>query len=260
MQSFQLYAPGNSFLYRMDPRVKLIAVAAVFTVSVLFKDARYLAPVFFALIALAVLGRVPMRRVALLLKSLVVLVAISMVMWPLIYHQGKVLFEVLGFDVTSGGIAYGLGMSFRILDMVVAPIILFLTTPQSDFVSGLRRLGLPYKAAFALTMALRFLPTVAGVGQTIVEAQRARGVDPSSGGVRARMRNHSRILGPLVITSLRLAQQTILAVEARAFSVGRTRTTLRLLAYRPSDLIALTFLAAALTTAVALRIYGKGDL
>jgi energy-coupling factor transport system permease protein len=258
MQSFQLYAPGDSFLYRMDPRVKLIAVAAVFAVSVMFQDARYLAPVFVSLLAIAVAGRVPIGRVALLLKSLAVLVLISLVLWPLLYHQGTVLFRVLGISVTTGGVEFGVGMAFRILDMVVAPIILFLTTSQSDFVAGLRRLGLPYKAAFTLTMAFRFLPTVAGVGQTIVEAQRARGVDPSAGGMRERMRNYSRILGPLVITSLRIAQQTILAVEARAFSVGRTRTTLKVLVFRPGDVLAVGLLGAVLAAAIVLRLYGKG--
>src|ERR1700758_4605508 len=144
MQSFQLYVPGDSFLYRMDPRVKLVTVAAVFTVSVLFQDPRFLAPVFLRLLAVAAFGRVPLGKVALLLKSLAVLVVISLVLWPLIYHHGTVLFRVLGITITSGGAEYGLGMAFRILDMVVTPIILFLTTPQSDFVGGLRRLGLPY--------------------------------------------------------------------------------------------------------------------
>lgn len=260
MQSFQLYVPGRSYLYRMDPRVKLVAVAAVFTVSVLFQDVRYLAPVFLALVVVTVTGRVPISRVTPLLKSLAVLVAISMVMWPLLYRQGEVLFELLGFGVTKGGVAYGLGMSFRILDMVVAPIILFLTTSQSNFVAGLRGLGLPYKAAFALNMAFRFLPTVAGVGQTIVEAQRARGMDPSLGSARERMRNHSRILGPLVITSLRIAQQTILAVEARGFSIGRPRTTLKALTFRPPDIVSLVVVALAVTAAFVLRALGNGTL
>lgn len=197
MQSFQLFAPADSFLYRMDPRVKVVAVGVVFLVSILFQDARYLAPVFFVLLALAVVGKVPLRRVALLLKSLTVLVTISMVMWPLLYRQGDTLFTVLGLPLTDEGIAHGIGMSFRILDMVLAPILLFLTTPQSAFVAALRGLGLPYKPAFALSLTFRFLPTVAGVGQTIVEAQRARGLDPSAGGVVARMKSYSRVLGPL---------------------------------------------------------------
>lgn len=260
MQSFQLYVPGQSFLYRMDPRVKIVTVGAVFVISVLFQDARYLAPVFVFMLTIALLGRVPLVRVALLLKSLAVLVIISLVMWPILYREGRAVFEVAGLGITHEGILYGIGMSFRILDMVIAPIVLFLTTPQADFVAGLQKLGLPYRAAFTLNLTFRFLPTVAGVGQTIVEAQRSRGLDPSAGGIPTRMRNYGRILGPLIITSLRLAQQTVLALEARGFSVDRTRTTLRSLSFVRTDWCAIGAIVVATVVAIALRVQGFGTL
>src|SRR5690349_19582818 len=108
-QQFRLYEEGSTFLYRLDPRVKLLAVLAVFFLSILFNDPRVLAPVFVLILALIVVGRVPMRRVALLLRSLSLLVAISLVLWPLIYQKGPVLFHVLSFDITEGGIFFGFG-------------------------------------------------------------------------------------------------------------------------------------------------------
>jgi energy-coupling factor transport system permease protein len=260
MQSFQLYEPGDSFLYRLDPRTKLVTVVVVFGLSILFTDARYLAPVFAFIVAVAAAGRVPLRRVAVLLKSLAVLVAIALVMWPLIYRNGDVLFQLWWIDVTEGGVLYGLGMAFRILCMVITPIVLFITTPQPDFVAGLRRLGLPYKASFALAMALRFLPTVVGVGQTIVEAQRARGLDPSKGSPARRLRAYGRMLGPLVITSIRIAQQAVLAVEARAFSIDRKRTFVRQLTMARRDAFALVVVGVLVAALVALRIQGYGLL
>lgn len=260
MQSFQLYAPADSFLYRLDPRTKLVTVALVFTLSILFTDARFLAPVFVFVLAAAVVGRVPLRRVGVLLKSLAILVAVALVLWPLIYQDGPTLFRVWRIDVTEGGVLFGLGMAFRILSMVIAPIVLFITTPQSDFVAGLRRLGLPYKASFALAAAFRFLPTVVGVGQTIVEAQRARGLDPSRGGVSKRLRSYARILGPLVITSIRLAQQAVLAVEARGFSIPRKRTFIRELTMTRADALALTLVGAPAAVLVVLRVQGYGML
>lgn len=63
-----------------------------------------------------------------------------------------------------------------------------------------------------------------------------------------------------MITSLRIAQQTVLAVEARAFSIGRQRTMLRTLVFYRGDHVALLALALATTTAVALRAAGLGSL
>lgn len=259
-QQFRLYEHGSSFLYRLDPRVKLIAVLAVFLLSILFQDPRYLAPVFFTILALIIVGRVPLKRVGLLLRSLSILVVISLVLWPLIYQHGPVLFEVAGIDVTEGGVFFGFGMAFRILDMVIAPIALFLTTTQPDFVAGMRRLGLPYKASFALATALRFLPTVVGVGQSIVEAQQARGLDPKRGSPVRRMKSYGRIVGPLMVTSIRIAQQLVLAVEAKAFSIDRKRTFYKHLEFATMDWIALFLIGSAVSVALAVRLLGYGAL
>lgn len=259
-QSFRLYEAGDSFLYRMDPRVKLVGVLAVFFLSILFTDPRFLAPVFVGVLALVLVGRVPMRRVAVLLRSLTILVVIALILWPLIYQQGPVVTTIFGFRITQGGLFYGAGMAFRILDMVVAPIALFLTTTQPDFIAGLRRLGLPYKASFALATALRFLPTVVGVGQSIVEAQRSRGLDPSRGSPLRRVKSYGRILGPLMITSIRIAQQLVLAVEAKAFSIDRPRTFYRELRYQAADYAALIAIAIVCVVAVVVRVLGYGAI
>lgn len=259
-QSFRLYEPGASFLYRLDPRVKLIGVLAIFFLSILFTDPRFLAPVFLGVLVLIVAGRVPMRRVALMLRSLAVLVVIALLLWPLIYQKGPVVATILGVGVTEGGLLYGGGMAFRILDMVIAPIALFLTTTQPDFIAGLRRLGLPYKASFALATALRFLPTIAGVGQSIVEAQRARGLDPSRGSPLRRMKSYGRILGPLMITSIRIAQQLVLAVEAKAFSIDRPRTFYRELRFDTLDYVALAVIGLVCAAAAMVRVLGHGVL
>lgn len=257
-QSFRLYEPGSSFLYRLDPRVKVIAVLAVFLLSVMFTSPFVLGPVFGLLVAIIVAGRVPLKRVALLLRSLTVLVLISLILWPLLYKQGPVVATVLGFSITQGGLEYGAGMTFRILDMVIAPIAFFLTTTQPDFVAAVRRLGLPYKASFALATSFRFLPMVAGVGNSIIEAQRARGLDPSRGWPVRRMRSYARILGPLMITSIRIAQQLIFAVEAKAFSIDRPRTFFRQLRLTGEDRVALVIIAGACLAAVAIRVAGYG--
>lgn len=257
-QSFRLYEPGTSFLYRMDPRVKVVGVLAVFLMSILFTSPLFLGPVFVAILAIIVIGRVPLRRVAILLRSLTILVVISLILWPLLYKQGPVVLTVLGLPITRGGLEYGAGMTFRILDMVIAPIALFLTTTQPDFVVALRRLGLPYKASFALATSFRFLPTVAGVGNSIVEAQRARGLDPSRGSPIRRMKSYSRILGPLMVTSIRIAQQLVFAVEAKAFSIDRPRTYYRQLRLAKRDWVALAVIAVSCATAIGVRAAGFG--
>src|SRR4030065_176332 len=50
------------------------------------------------------------------------------------------------------------------------------TTRNEELTNGLIRMGLPYPIAFALSTALRLVPTFAGAGATIVQGQVSRGL------------------------------------------------------------------------------------
>lgn len=255
---FELYTEGSSFLYRMDPRVKLTGVMVIFLVSVLFTHPLYLGPFFFGVLLVDMLGKVPFKRVLLLLKSLSLLVLISFIMWPLLFHPGEEIFRWGNVYITDLGMWYGVAMAFRILNMVIAPISLMLTTQQRELILGLRGIGLPTKAAFALATAFRFLPTVVGVGNGIIEAQRSRGLDVNKGGLIKRTRNYAAILGPLMISSLRIAQQLALAVESKAMSSTAKRTTVRVLEYSRLDRLVLLGFGVLVVIVIGLRLLGYG--
>lgn len=256
---FELYTQGSSFLYDLDPRTKIMGVGVIFLVSVLFTDPLFLGPFFFAIMAINLLGGVPFKRIMVLLKSLSLLVIISLIMWPLLFHPGKEIFRLGSIYITDLGVIYGVGMAFRILNMVIAPISLMLTTPQRELILGLRGIGLPQKAAFALAIAFRFLPTVVGVGNGIIEAQRSRGLDVNKGGVITRMKNYAAIMGPLMISSLRIAQQLAMAVESKAMSSTAKRTTVRPLEYNPLDKYVHIGFGVLLVIVVSLRVMGFGS-
>lgn len=255
---FELYTRGTSFLYRLDPRAKIIGVLVIFAISVIFTNPLYLAPFFLFILAIDFFGGVSLSRVALLLKSVTLLVVLSVVMWPLLYHPGREIYRFGSIYITDIGVAYGIGMAFRFLNMVMAPITLVLTTSQSDFVQGLRGIGLPEKGAFALATTFRFVPTVVGVGTSIIEAQRSRGLDVNQGSILKRLRNYAALLAPLMITSIRLAQQLALAVEAKAISSPVKRTTLRPLRFTSRDRLVLVAYGVVLVGVVVMRVLGLG--
>jgi energy-coupling factor transport system permease protein len=255
---FELYTEGSSFLYDLDPRTKIIGVLVIFAISVIFTHPLFLGPFFFLIISIDMLGGVHLMKVALLLKSLSLLVVISLVMWPLLYHPGVEIFHWGPIYVTDIGVIYGMGMAFRILNMVIAPISLMLTTRQRELILGLRGIGLPQKAAFALATAFRFIPTVIGVGNGIIEAQRSRGLDVNKGGVIKRIKNYSAILGPLMISSLRIAQQLAFAVESKAMSSTARRTTFRPLVYTSIDRAVFVGYGVLISLVIVLRVMGLG--
>ena len=74
------------------------------------------------------------------------------------------------------------------------------------------------------------------------------------------MKSYGQILGPLMITSIRIAQQLVLAVEAKAFSIDRPRTFYRELRFDMLDYVALAVIGLVCAAAAMVRVLGHGVL
>ena len=61
---------------------------------------------------------------------------------------------------------------------------------------------MPYEFAFAFTIAVRFVPVLAEEAQTIMDAQKARGLELEKGGLLKKIRNYIPVLIPLATLAL----------------------------------------------------------
>jgi energy-coupling factor transport system permease protein len=112
----------------------------------------------------------------------------------------------------------------------------------------LQRVGFPaHELALIVTIALRFVPTLALQMERIVKAQIARGADFGTSS-RFRFVQTTRrllpLLVPLFLVALRRSEALIVAMEARGYTGGKGRTRLRKLRAKPSDYLALVSAAA----------------
>ena len=85
-------------------------------------------------------------------------------------------------------------------------------------------MGLPYPVAFALSTALRLVPTFAGAGATIVQAQVSRGLDLESGSILQRAGKFIPLAVPLFIYAIRHTNLLAMALESKGFSPQAKRT------------------------------------
>jgi energy-coupling factor transport system permease protein len=108
---------------------------------------------------------------------------------------------------------------------------------------------MPYEFAFAFTTAVRFVPVMAEEAQTIMDAQKARGLELEKGNILKRIRNYIPILIPLIVSAIRRSMELAEAMESRAWGATKKRTNLYLLKLRKADymLISLTLLLLAIT-------------
>lgn len=114
------------------------------------------------------------------------------------------------------------GAVLRLLTLVTASILFFVLTPPEELGESLLASGLSPQAAFLLEGTLRFAPAMATLAREVREAQESRGIRLDGFYL---LRNGVALLGPLLASVMRFADDLAEALEARGFG-GPTRTPL----------------------------------
>jgi energy-coupling factor transport system permease protein len=113
--------------------------------------------------------------------------------------------------------------------------LFFLTTSPDDLSLALEQSHIPYEFCFAFTTAVRFVPVLAIEAQTIMDAQKSRGLELEKGNFLKRIRNYIPILIPLIVGAIRRSLELAEAMESRAFGAKKKRTNLYRLQLKRTD-------------------------
>lgn len=251
--SVDLYVHSDSWLHRLDPRVKLLGAVAGSLAAFLLPDALALLAYLVAIITLLRLGAIPLRHIRWVLRSLLPLTVLILIIQPWFVVAGRELFALGPARLTTGGLAVGLVIAIRANVLALVALLPLFSTRHDDLVRGLVQLGLPYSTGLTITLALRYIPIAAGLYTTIRQAQEARGLDLHSGRVLARIRRFVPILTALVIASVRLSDQLAMAMTVRGLNSG-PRTERRVLVMAGRDWLAAGGIVAALAGLVMARL------
>jgi energy-coupling factor transport system permease protein len=116
-------------------------------------------------------------------------------------------------------------LATRIDSFVIAGLMFVTITRIEEFTYALTRVGIPYKVAFTLSLGFRLVPLFYQNLQTIVSAQKSRGVDLESGGWMGKAGKYGPILAVLISYSLRNADLMAMSLEAKGFGYSPHRTS-----------------------------------
>ncbi|UCE80504.1 MAG: energy-coupling factor transporter transmembrane protein EcfT [Methanobacteriota archaeon] len=236
-----LYSEGNTFLHRLDPRVKIISVLLLsllaFVLSTVYSLAALLAFIFLLLF----LSRASMGRTWFALRFVLRFMALIVILWPIFDPAGTPVWAELGpVKVTEPAVWRGITSAVRVGCLACVWYILMFTTAQRDLVRALVRMGLRFDYGLTLAISLRFFPSFMATISSITDAQKARGLDFNRGGLIKRSKKHVAVLVPAVVAALRTADSLSLALQSRAYGARTDRTYMRQLKMRTFDYVALT--------------------
>lgn len=226
------YYPGNSWIHRLDPRVKILATILYIVALFVVKDFIGFATAFAGLVVVTAISKVPVSFILRGLKPVFLIILFTFVI-NMFMIKGEVLVSLWFLEITREGLRTAVFMGVRLVLLIIGSSLLTLTTKPISLTDGIeallspfRRFGLPaHELAMMMTIALRFIPTLLEETDKIMKAQQARGADFESGNIINRAKALIPILVPLFISAFRIAQELAMAMEARCYggSVKRTR-------------------------------------
>lgn len=191
-----LYRPGNSFLHRMKPGVKLIFLLLLGASTIWIQQSWIAAVSVFAAICLLYFaaGFDP--------KTL----------WSQIRPMVFILGFMFVFHVWVSGWERAVSMTVSLLAIVAAAALITLTTMTTQLVDSivralgpLERVGVnPEKVGLMLTLGIRAVPLIVGLAQQVREAQIARN-----------QTSYLAFAVPLIVSALRHADGMAEAIQAR---------------------------------------------
>jgi energy-coupling factor transport system permease protein len=251
------YLGRGSWLARRDPRALVLIVALfIFTVLQVW-DTRFL----LLLVAISVLyyrtASIPWRFIrrnwGIVFTFIGLLVVVNAILGggatgDVTIEEAHVIFylPLLGTPMSAESLSLAVTLFIRYLAMATIGFPVAFAVAPSDFGVAFRRLGVPDKFAFAIDLTFRFLPSLAADFATTVDAQRIRGYDWAGGrggGLLTRLRRSAPVIVPTVVNAIAGAEDTIDAMDLRAFGTGK-RSWFRELRFDRGDrLLLLAFLA-----------------
>lgn len=256
------FFPGNSFLHKLDPRMKLI-LTLLYIVAVFLAD--NIVSVAFTLLVsflLVPLGQIPMKSVLRSLKPLVWIILFTAVINIFFTKSGVQLVDFYFIHIYSGGIVYAAMMALRVVALLIGTTMLLsyttspiaLTDGIEQLLGPLKKLHIPvHEFAMMMTIALRFIPTLIEETDKIMSAQKARGADFETGSLISRAKALIPIFIPLFVSAIRRAEELATAMECRCYHGGDGRTRMHVLKYSGRDFVALVAIVVFAGVLVAMR-------
>lgn len=246
------YTDLKSPIHKLTGATKLIALIIWAITAMVTYDTRVLILMFILSIVFFKISKVKFKDISFVLYFILVFLLINNVAIFIfspyegveIYKSRTDLFHLVGnYNVTLEQLFYQFNVTLKYFSIIPMALLFMVATNPSEFAASLNRIGVSYKIAYSVSIALRYIPDVQRDYMEISFAQQARGIDMSNKEkLIKRVRNMSTILMPLIFSSLERIETVSCAMELRAFGNKKKRTWYSGRKFEKGDYIAIAFM------------------
>ena len=170
-----------------------------------------------------------------------------------LYGSRHLICTLVGrYTITQEQLFYHLNLFLKYLSSIPIILLFLCTTNPSDFAASMNKIGVSYKIAYSVALALRYIPDIQSEYQEISFSQQARGIEMSKKeSLGKRLKAASAILIPLILSSMDRIDVISNAMELRGFGKNNKRTWYMERPFTAKDYIAMALCAALLVVVIA---------
>lgn len=250
------YIKRKSPVHELTGTTKLIFFITWSVASMVTYDTRILLGMLIISVVIFKISKIRVRDIGIVLGLAAVFLVLNNLFVYLfapeygveLYESRDVLLTIAGpYTITAQQLFYHLNMTMKVICVVPVALLFIACTDPSEFAASLAMIGVSYRAGYAVSLALRYIPDVQREYQNISQAQQARGIDLSSKDkFLTRLKNSVAILLPLVMSSLNRIETVSNAMELRGFGKEKKRTWYVQRRLQKNDWLTIGFVLAVL--------------
>ena len=258
----------DSPIHKLTGASKLIALIIWAVASMITYDTRVLLGMFVISIIVFKISKVKFKQVSFVLYFILIFLLLNNIAIFIfsryegvqIYGSRNDLFKIAGpYTVTAQQLFYQFNITLKYFSIIPMALLFMVATNPSEFAASLNKIGVSYKIAYSVSIALRYIPDVQRDYQDISFAQQARGIDMSKKEkLTKRIKNSASILMPLIFSSLDRIEAISSAMELRAFGSNKKRTWYNGRPFKLGDYITILVVSIILIIAIMATISNGG--
>lgn len=253
MANFIIYQKKDTWIHQLSGVTKLIFFLVWSIVAMVTYDTRVLFGMCAFSILIFAMSKTSWKQVS----TVVSMIAFFLVMNVLaiflfspyqgvkIYGTRTDLFHIIGsYTLTKEQLFYEFNVILKYFTVIPAVLMFIVATNPSEFAASLNKIGISYSVAYAVAIALRYIPDVQEDFQEIKTAQQARGIDMSNKEkLSVRIKKVLVIIFPLIFSSMDRIEVVSNAMELRGFGKNYRRTWYTGKKMRLNDYLSIIFVA-----------------
>ncbi len=221
MSSATIYSEGRGFIYKMDPRAKVIAtfLACVFVFLPIYFSGLITICALFIILSFYSVG---LKNTNGIFKAILPMIFLMLIFSPLYERTGRPIISYHGKVIlTYEGLIHSLSLNFRFMTITFSCSLLFISTKMNEFMLALQAFFIPYKTCLTISLVFRTIPTIFDAFNQISDSHSLR---RSNENKKKKLKNLLPTLTSALVVSLKTIPSLAMGLEARGYGLKVKRT------------------------------------